>query len=154
MADRLSVVESDEDVFRSLIETWLLHEMLFHWGEIGWIVKENADQFIFRTRMSRSVYRSITLGNGDFKIAIRSILEDYPPSVARTFFAKLGVIKKTPKPDSREDWTREVELDEALQVLAEDDIVKTVHFCWKHGLTDIGIPDWWFEGEHEHSDQV
>lgn len=143
MPDPLSVVEEDEDPFRSLIETWLLNEMIFHWQDLGAIAREIVEHTTFRTRTSLSVFRSVVLGDGDFKKAIHSILEDYAPTVARTFFAKLAIIKKTPKLESRDDWTREPDVNEALEVLAQDDIVQTVHFCWRWGLTDIGIPDWW-----------
>jgi hypothetical protein len=138
--------EVEPSPFRDLIETWLLQEMIFHAGDMGMILREIVGQHLFTSTTAKSVYRAILIGNGDFKATVHSILEDYPPRVSREFFGRLAVIKKTPKGNYRDDWTTEIDIDEALEVLRKNEPEEVIRYCWKHSLTDIGMPEW-FEGE-------
>lgn len=120
--------------FRNLMETWLLQEMMFHHEDNGQLVQLIATTEDFTTKTAKSVYRSILIGEGDFRKTIHSILEDYPDIVKQTFFARLAIMKKTPKDDSRDDWLSDLDLSDFFEVLRRNDDLEIIDYCVRSGL--------------------
>jgi hypothetical protein len=126
--------DAGHNPFRDLLETYLLQEMIFHNDEMGQIVREVVTLEDFSTVTAKSIYRAAILGGGDFRKTIHCVREDYPDRVQKTFWARLAIMKKTFKEESREDWLPELDIDELLKVLRRNDDPEIIEYCLARGL--------------------
>lgn len=127
-------MREEENPFRTLLETWLIQEMVFHPNECGLVVRGVATLGDFWAQESKAAFRSAMLSDGDFRKFVRSFREDYSEKLQHRFWYWLEIMKKTPKEDSREDWLPNLDIDEVFDVLRRDDDGEVVALCLANGL--------------------
>lgn len=127
-------MRDEHNPFRTLLETWLVQEMVFHHNECGLVVRELANIGDFWAQESKAAFRSATISGGDFRKFVRSFREDYSERLQRRFWVWLSIMKKTVKEDPRPDWLNDLDIDEVFGVLRRDDDGEIVAFCLDHCL--------------------
>lgn len=138
--------------FRSLLEAWCLQEMIWHYDEAGMILRHNMGIHSFQDMSNVWVYRAFAASKGNFRHFIAILMNDMPDRLRKIFWARLAVIKKTPKTDTvwRNDGTQELDVDEVLAVLDRDDDLELIDFCIERELTDVGLKRGeWRDGHSE-----
>lgn len=132
----------------------MLSEMIWHYDQLGMVVRKNVCGVTFEDDSNAWVFRAFCASKGNFKKFIRIMMQECPDKLRQKFWARLAVIKKTWKGEYKWDCTPELDLDEALGVLSRNDDYELIQYCHDAGLCDVGLYDGREGVERGHSKGV